>query len=478
MNQKINYLLSEDMRIILLEDILKMSSSDLYQLDLHYDVCHAIAQQRSSNLQEQQLLTNLLILKSKLARSVTAIIHFLQTSDTKIIELCLSPKILSLIDTSLLNRITIIPYLGKDLAYFEKSFAIRLLAKALIHGIFRLLPNRKTRSRIFVRGWVDVTYKMYPNECQEGVLLLYPFAFNIIRQAKFLMLCHSKNIRYKFSGLPYPTIKIAYQIFAGRACDQILVDAEMIANYQHGLELSKLNPIKIFTSDEFECGSFVLYNSLIKAEITVINTAHGVGQYCPYICYSEFIALSNTQVSFYKKRNQSIIYSIKSHSIKATQELDPYKLSTKKPPAIVLVHQTFYESSMIAESDALKKLDIKLTKISSEINIKYFIKMHPNYNPSILSWRNNQFFGEKVYQWTELKEYCLIFVTVNSSVFFDVQGIAPILVYTAPTFYPSLYFGSHYEGVTFTNLRKKVLSLLSIHNWLNAVSKHIDQGDL
>lgn len=455
-----------------LAEIIKFSPRHLYQTDQHYETCQKMAHLRSENIEERQVLTNLYAMKSQFARSVTALNHYIDTNQLPVTELHLSSGMLDFVGHRI-NKETVIqcPIEQQD-EYIDKSHVLLLLAKAFAHRLFRLIPSRRIESNVIVRGWVEVTLKMYESETHQAVLLIYPFAYNLFRQLKFLLHCRKVAIKFEFAGLPYPITKIITQYIAGVPCDKILANAERVANQCHGVELMLRNPKELYTSDEFESGSFVLYKHLVSEGVRIVNTAHGIGQFCPYICYSEFRLLSASQLSFYEKRNSSIEYTLLKPAHKSALGLPHYKLSEGMEPAVILVHQSFAESGMYIEDIEQSRLDVELSKICEKLGVKYFIKMHPNFNPSPIFRKKDKYRGEKIIAWNQLNGFRPIFITINSTVFLEVRGIAPILLYEGSIFDPSVYFGSEYEGATEANLREKIQRLVVPKNWVFSAAMH------
>jgi hypothetical protein len=475
MNLKNQYILLIDGEKIFLSEVLRLSSFDLYQTSLHFDVSQKLAKYCATDIVEQRLLTNLFALKSSLARSATALTAYIENSHLAVAEFCISSKLLSLLNPKLTKNSIVHDWSGKEPEYIDLSHGILLLLKAIAHNFFRLLSrvSRRHGARdILVRAWVEVTPKMYQNEVCQGIVLIYPFALNFKRQLKFIIWCSKCAIRYEFSGLPYSISKIFVQLVKKIPCYQILLSAEKNANLQHCEELLKQGPKSIFTSDEFEIGAFLLYEKLVATGVSVVNTAHGVGQYCPYICYSEFRVISNYQSLFYRERNSSVKYSLLPPSNLRVAGIDRYELSLSKPLAFVLVHQPFKESGLTAEDFAMNYLDETLCDVSRELSVNYFIKMHPNYSDGVFWKRKSIFKGQAVYKWSDVNDFRLVFITVNSSVVLDVRGLGPALVYAGATFAPSLYFPEPIFSINKSNAELVLKSLISIENWVQASSLH------
>lgn len=472
MNPINEYVTLKGQQKISVSEILRVTSFDVYQTDIHYDICSELARRRGSDLVEQRLLTNIYALKSNLARSATALSAYVLNANLPVVELCVNSKLLSLLSSEIKGTSVIKRWSRPEPDYVHKSHLILLLAKAAAHRFFRLISSRPVADDVLVRGWVEVTSKMYENEMRRGVVLIYPFALNIFRQLKFIAYCKKNKLRYQLAGIPYPVIKIIKQFLARVPSDRILMQAEIVANRAHAKELSSRKPAVVFTSDEYETGAFLLYEELVASGVHIVNTAHGVGQYCPYICYTEFRVISDSQSGFYRERNPSIKYDVMPISERQIPGIDSYQLSKDKPLAFVLVHQPFEASALYAEDDAMRSLDNVLFDQSNLLSVRYFIKLHPNYRRGIFRRNNRDFKGDLIHEWKDLNSFRLIFITVNSTVFFDVRGLGPILVYGGATFDPSLYFPKPYLCIDEFNASEVLDSLISVESWNLASALH------
>lgn len=472
MTAKTEYIVFEKQGRVYLSDILDMTSYDLYQSQLHYSICENLSKIRSTNLEEYKFLTNLYSLKSSLTRSATALTYYIINSESTLQEINVNKKLLLILDPRLLVGVKVNIELSNDPDYVDKSYLLLLLAKSFTHFLFRKFTPKKIPNYLIVRGWVETTSKMYEKEILDGLILLYPFALNFKRQFRFVLWCIKNKVRFHFSGMPYPIWLIIKNLFSGIEFDIIIMHAEMQANSLHSKEVLAYKPKVIFTSDEFETGVFILYEKLIPAGVYIVNTAHGVGQYCPNTAYNEFRVLSKTQSDFYSYRNPETKYVDIKHTGSKIVGIDSYKVSAQKPIAIILIHQPFKEAAYHAEYSVMQFIDRCLLEYSREKKVMYFVKIHPNFKSSIFQRNNNGFKGEIVKNWSDLNLYRLIFITINSTVFFDVKGLAPILVYAGSTFNPSVYFPNPLSKFNETNLVSKLNQLMNTNSWVEAARIH------
>lgn len=469
-NAKVEYILHSDGSFLALDDIIISSSFDLYQTAAHYEICHSIAQRRSADPTIQKVLENLYALKSNTVRKITALVAYLNRTEVPVSRLCVNPTVREMLPKHLTEGIQFTPWVGSAESLIGWNHVGLLLAKAVLHRLFRWLPSTGNYESTFVRAWVDSSASLYPSEIRQGTVLVYPFALNLIRQLQFLKWCRREGIKFRLIGLPYSPLKILVDIVARRPNDLILAYAEIAANKRHSKELLDLAPSRLLTSDEFETASIVLYQSLLTAGIEVINTAHGVGNYCPNIAYSEFRVITKAQRDFYMERNPNIRYTLVNSKIRRPKGLLPYAESIGKPVILVLIHQSFEVSPLRAEEFVQFQLDSELARLSKLFGVKYLIKIHPNSHNSRTVRGQRSFQGESIRDWSELVAFRPIFITINSTVFLDVRGVAPVLAFAGPTFDPFLYFTPPIMTFTLQDLESVLRGLLQEDVWLKAAA--------
>ncbi len=469
-------LIHTDGRKVFVRDIVRNTSADLYQTSIYYDICRSLSERVSSDPTTRRVLENIYVLKSKTVRTASAIAAYLSSTSSPVESIRVNVSVRSLIPTSLLRGISCNDTPGSALQRVTFNAILLLISKSFLHRVFRYFGRDPSYGRTFIRGWVEVTADMYPSEIRQGRLLIYPFPLNFSRQLRFILWCRRTGINYSLTGQPYPLMRIFWLLVKRIPYDIILADIEIYTNRRHAEELIRSNPLCFFTSDEFETAGFVLNAMLIDVGVRVVNTAHGVGNYCPNISYSEFRILSNSQREFYASRNVDIKYTLLEGVRSRIHGLAPYRASLNKPVMLVLIHQPFYESSLDAEADALRHLDAVLSELALGLSINYAIKMHPNYRPKRFGRANVTFNGNLIFDWAELSAVRPIFVTINSTVFFDARGIAPVLVYEASTFEPSLYFPRPYLGITIDDIEQTLRRLISPFEWGRAASFHAGEA--
>jgi len=468
------YVIRDSGERLTLDSLLAESSFDLFQSELHYGICQAAASRLASDEMLLKIIENLYALKSKHIRKVTALASFVGAGVT-IKAACLSKTTIQLLSSPdwMPKRVRAT---ASEPKLITRKQVLLVLLKAVSHRLFRFFGARRIRGPEAIRAWVDVTLKMYEAEMSKAFLLVYPFPLSLRRQLAFLKGCRKRGQRFSLYGLPY-SVWGAMKAVVGNKCPEELGIAilERDANERHATDLVGMGVKCLFTSDEFEVASFVLHRALSRSTVRVVNTAHGVGQYCPWVFYSEFRVITQTQHRFYSRRaprGMQVTLLRRSHVPEHVSYTSKRSLSV----AFVLIHQPFSTGGLRAEAHAQQMIDVALASIANEFGVQYFIKLHPNARSRAEAL--GSFWGRLTWSWDELKGYRPIFLTINSSCFFDLKGEGPVLVYLERTFNPSLYFDGRFLGFNLASLRSLAEILLDDAAWCSAASLHAEDNSL
>ena len=461
-----------DGRTVSLDDIARETSWDLYQTELHYEICRALAHQRSPDATTRKVLENLYALKSSVARKAAALMAYVQAAAVPVQRLRVNPAVRNMLPADWAQGVQFDEWTGAAEPYLGWNHVGLLLAKAVLHRVFRLFAAAPDGNPTLVRAWVEVSAAMYPAELRQGCVMVYPFALKVMRQVRFIRWCRREGVKTSLAGMPYPVLGILGRLLRRHANDLVLAQAEIQANAGHAQELLRRAPRRLLTSDEFETASFVLYEPLLRAGVEVVNTAHGVGNYCPHIAYSEFRVLTLSQSNFYALRNPHIRYTALATEKRQIKGLSDYAAARGKPVALVLIHQPFEVSPLKAEESVQWRLDAELARVAQVLCLQYRVKMHPNHRKPRNGVVHRSFQGEAVFDWSALDAFRPIFVTINSTVFFDARGVAPVLVFAGPTFEPSLYFTPPIMTITLQNAESVLRGLVPEDAWLRAAAVH------
>lgn len=251
----------------------------------------------------------------------------------------------------------------------------RVVAKVLAHWLFILaglaLAARKSRvqpSRSVIRAWVDVTEELYPEEFFDALVIVYPFDISFRRQWRFLASLRARKIRYTLAGYPYSPMLLFRWIVTRD--DRYRASLELEAAVKHGeYVLRRFRPTCVLTTDEFEAASFAMHERLIAADVKVENKAHGVGKYSPFVSYSRFQVLNDSQADYYTRFNPGL------HTTIAPREVREWPLH--KVRVLVLVDQLVKQDGSFLDAFQNRVLQV-LKRIGPALGYDVALKLHPN----------------------------------------------------------------------------------------------------
>ncbi|MCI8210386.1 hypothetical protein AUC61_12640 [Pseudomonas sp. S25] len=464
----LEYCVLTDGSVVQAVDIRAKYALSIFQTDLFYDVCEVLARRHRLEGVDHKVLVNLYALKSSRVKDIAALVYYVSEHLYDVAEVHGRDDSIfvlrALVGTDALSIHSVGDAPG---SHVERSARLSIAMKIIFHRVFRLIPSRVRTSDTVVRGWVDVTEAMYPEEVFESTLMLYPFPYGVARQFRFFRSMRRRGAKVKFVGLPYPFISLARLLLGGNKLDAHIVRLETLAYQRYARELIAMGVREVRTSDEFEVGAVAMYERLMDGGVEVVNTAHGVGLYSPYVAYSEFKGVNIAQSNFYRQRCPRMNPGLR-RSKNSTLPLASADAARNLPPAIVLLDQNFMVFNCVAEAEALAETQRLLEAFCTSAKLPLFIKIHPNSAPTEQSDHVRQ-----VRDWADLAGYRPVFVTINSTAFYDVQGYGPILVCDEPSFLPVIYFGEDLLVYRFDTLATMLENLISENAWWSAASRHM-----
>ena len=249
-----------------------------------------------------------------------------------------------------------------------------MLANKFFYLIFSVTGYRKLKFGIneVIRSWVDDAEKIYQTEFYNSIIFIYPFFLNPIRGIKYILHCF-KTYKYPvIIGIPYSFRKMLTILTADGAKFDIAVlsfeHAAMIKHVQHFQSFDI-----VYTSDEYLVNAHVLHSRLIAQGKKVINKAHGIGYYSPYVAYSEMHMYNDNQVNHYKLKNPLIKYFLLEE-----YRVEKIEFTSGKPPAIVFIdHGELTKFNLHYEEDLQYDTLMKLAEVSKKLNVELYIKFSP-----------------------------------------------------------------------------------------------------
>ncbi len=402
-------------------------------------------------------LINLLFLKSNKLRTLGSIIEFNKFNEIEKINFDIDLTDFSHFFTS--KGIVFSGKTSPNQQWINKTELVYSILKWAANKLFSIIyffsgkQAEKNKSNTVIRSWVDDAEKIYKDEFETSIILIYPFFLNPLRGLRYIRHCFKNYKHPVLVGIPYSFIDLIRIIFSkGVAFDEALIEFENMAMVRHASLFQDFNII--YTSDEYMVNSHVLHSILKQQFKKVINKAHGIGFYSPYVDYDEMHMYNENQINHYRNKNKSISYYILKEYI-----IDKITYSPDKKPAIVFIDHgnlerfnLFYESKLQHETililiDICEKLNYPFfTKFSLQTSlagIETFIKKYRNTlvcnNIEMLSLENN-----------------ILFVNLFSTAYYDFSKYGEVLFIETDIFKPALMFGNKIECSTFENLEYNI----------------------
>jgi len=467
------YVLLEDGRRFSLDELRSRYSLSIFQVEHFYAVCEFMAAREALSPIEHKALVNLYALKSSRIRNLAALAYFLQTEADSCKRVAVHEDGIEILQAFVPEqsheRVSLGPWRA---SYITRPTVLFIVFKVVLHRLFRLFDRASGPSRSMVRGWVDVTASMYGQEMADSRVRLYPFPYGVLRQWRFLRDCRRRGLDVALSGLPYGALKVLRMLLSWQPSARLVVAAEVQAYQRYASELLAQGVKRVYTSDEFEIAAVALYQTLLAQGVSVVNTAHGVGFYAPYVAYSEFRGVNFAQADFYRLRCPSLQPKVRAGK-NTRLGLGTVDEVRELPPSIVLIDQNFADFHCMAEAQALSRIRESLERLSVDCAVPLFVKVHPNSKDEQFERPGQAILART---WEMLAGFRPIFVTVNSTAWYDVQGYGPVLVCDERSFFPEIYFGSDLERFRLEDLESRVQPLFDPARWYDAAKCHERRG--
>lgn len=259
-------------------------------------------------------------------------------------------------------------------SYLDSESNIKLMIRHFINLVYRFhysVFNKKHNLSSVVKTWCDVDMRIHESQIDKNTMIfIFPFVANFRRAINHIMFVRKlKGYKYSLIGIKYNLFDLFKILFSTDVIrDVFMIHYEMKAYILHHEDYNKFN--KIYTSDEFLPAIFLTNNLLLKKKHVIVNTAHGLGLYSPFISYSKFHTINDCQVNFYKRLSQDVWYI----SLNSDDSVKTCKIHKN----IVYIHQNFsdhtdkkYEANY--QNEIIKNLNNNFGK-----SYNLFIKFHPN----------------------------------------------------------------------------------------------------
>lgn len=176
-------------------------------------------------------------------------------------------------------------------------------AKVAAHWLFLALGRMGVGSGrhhgldTYRKAYVDDIELVF-DPAEPGVLrAVYPFPLNAWRQLRYLQELRRRGYRFRLAGIPYTLRDVAHLALRRDVCS--LMRMESRAQIRHARCLHAAGFQRFQLSDEFDMGSLDFARTLRHLRVSVVNSAHGVGNYLPVHAYEIFETLTMKQQRYY-----------------------------------------------------------------------------------------------------------------------------------------------------------------------------------
>jgi hypothetical protein len=426
-------------------------SADIFQRRAHYDLAGAFAQAAGTSADVEPVLHNLLASKSSLIRDIGAALFVFEHDRDAVKAICVAPAVAQVV-AGFAPEAPVVQMAGLSEELVGRKIALVAVAKAIAHRLYRLRRKPLTAGKAVIRAWVDVTLKMYAEEAKEAQLRVYPFPLNRHRQKTFVSELTRKRIGWSYDGLPYPLLKIGNVLMAGRQRRP-----SAIAQFEHDAFVGFASEVvgagagPVYTSDEFEAGAVSAGPVFRAAGTHYVNSAHGVGFYCPLTAYSHFRYLTKSQKDFYRVHSPETQF-LRRQTGNFVLERPPRQAGDEA--SIVFVHQDYESAGLPAETRAEKEIITRLDNIKLSGKVKKYIKIHPNADPQPIERYVRD--CKVSLNGTDIGAGPCLFLTINSTAFYDLIDVGEFAVFKDYSFTPEIYLEGYYKSFNLDNLQQVI----------------------
>lgn len=431
-------------------------AADIFQRQSFYDLAGAFAKAAGASSDIEPVLHNLLAMKSSLLRDISAALFVFNHKPADVREISVAPSIAKVL-AKFAPTAPIIEVSGMDSELISRKTVLTTVAKAIAHRFYRLGRKPYVPGKAIVRAWVDVSLKMYAEEVLTAQVRVFPFPLNRRRQKEFLRELTRREIDWTYDGLSYRMSALLGLLAAGSVYRPVAVakfEHEAFAGFASEVVREKAG--SIYTSDEFEVGAVAAGNTFRVAGKEYINSAHGVGFYCPRTAYSQFRFLTKSQADFY---HQSAPHTQFSRRETANFSVTTAISGDGDGASIVFVHQDFRSAGLQAEAHVEAQIISRLDALKLPANVSKFVKIHPNADPKLVGANLND--CKVATNWSDFGKTRSLFLTINSTAFYDLISAGDIAVFKDFSFTPGIYLEGEYQEFNLKNFPKIIKEWLS-----------------
>lgn len=288
-----------------------------------------------------------------------------------------------------------------------------------------IVPPRKQDE--VLRSWVDVSIELFPEESRRALILVYPFGINLMRQLRYLGWLRCGKYAYTLAAYPYSPRLLLRWLWCGSDLDLAQLEIDAACGHAAWI-LRRFRPMRVFTTDEFEPASFVLNEALMRSGVEVVNKAHGVGKYSPYVAYSQMWLFNEAQREFYRHFNPGQSFRL------YPRRAPDWPLAAVE--TLVLVDQLCEETTAIHSFQ--QSIARTLRRVGPELGFHVAMKLHPNSSlPE--STEDDGFRRTRTGGWAP---GTALFLTAYSTAYLSFESRGPTWLVENAQFDPRLVFGS------------------------------------
>jgi hypothetical protein len=466
----VDRVIRQDGAQVSLEQLSGEVSASLFQTDKHYALCAEVARAQVTDEGVFKVLHNLLALKSRVLMGLSALLAEPELGLPPPRQVVLSPALVRAVGQTLSARgIEVVP-LPHDTPLLPRSVAVAFFLKAVLHRLYRLVARPVLAGVPMVRAWVDVTDVMYDQLYERAQVRVFPFSHGMRRQLAYVRSLGRRGVRWSFDGVPFRVADALAALLAPGATRHLrLARAEWLAYDRFGRELLRAGVKEVYSSDEYEVGAVAAGARLRQGGAAYVNTAHGIGLYCPQVAYTRFDYLNDYQAAFYRRMGNPMALN-KREKMNSRLPFERNELEQADPLALVYVHQNFEAYNLPSERAAQDRIMGALSPLARSLGLQAVLKLHPN-TPAARFRADLPADVRVAGRWDELRGLRPVFLTIYSTAYYELAPVAPVLVYRAPTYSPQVYLDGEFQTFDVSDLAERVAPLRDRATWAALVDR-------
>ena len=350
------------------------------------------------------------------------------------------------------------------------------LGKVVANYLFRILGwfGDRQKCDTIVRAWVDTTDSTFSDLSGQEKYLVFPFFGGVKRQWKYIRRCRKEKRWFRFCGVPFGAVDaLKIMLFPGKR-DQLVPDAHVRAYSKLAKELISTGVNQIYTTDEFEAASHVLYRKLSEAGVRSENRSHGAATYGPYVWYDEFRCHTEGQVDFYSICGRVNQFKLRKRHCPELSRLDG--LPETYRPVLIYLLGNWKNAGKAYEANVERNAVSKLVQCAQDLKLPIVLKSHPNLRTAERRKWNREF-EVPVVEDCELEDRHPVFLTLLSSSYFEYRKYGPTFAFSSETLRPDLLLGPGVQTVDLESDYSELEKFRFADHWEESFKRQNRLGD-